>query len=263
MIGLIGGSGFYKFFEKGAKEISVKTKYGNPSDRITVGKIFGKKVVFLPRHGKEHTIPPHKINYRANIAALKKLGVDRIIAPAAVGSLKREIKPGDIVFCDQFIDRTKNRPDTFFDGPKVAHIEMAHPYCEEMRKVAISEAKKGKFKFHKEGTVVVIEGPRFSTTAESLWFSKMGWDIVNMTQYPEAVLAAEMGICYLNISLVTDYDVGVYAKGGAAPVSIEEVLKNFSANIEKLKFLVSSIIKHLPAKHSCDCLIKSERAIIS
>jgi 5'-methylthioadenosine phosphorylase len=266
MIGLIGGSGFYKFFEGppagGSKEVLVKTKYGNPSDKITIGKIFGREVAFLPRHGREHTIPPHKINYRANIAAFKKLGVDRIIAPASVGSLRAKIKPGEIVFCDQFVDRTKNRQDTFFDGPKVAHMEMAHPYCADLRKIAIEQAEKSSFKFHPKGTVVVIEGPRFSTTAESLWFSKMGWDVVNMTQYPEAVLAAEMGICYLNISLVTDYDVGVYAAEKTEPVSIEQVLKNFSENTEKLKTLISAIIGKIPDKHTCDCLIKSERAVI-
>jgi len=263
MIGLIGGSGFYKFFEGNSKEISVRTKYGNPSDKITVGKIFGKKIAFLPRHGKKHTIPPHKINYRANISALQKLGVDKIIAPASVGSLRAKIKPGEIVFCDQFIDRTKGRWDTFFEGPKVAHIEMAKPYCEDLRKIAIREAKKNKFKFHSKGTVVVIEGPRFSTTSESLWFSKMGWDVINMTQYPEVVLSAEAGICYLNISLVTDYDVGIYAKGGAKPVSIEQVLKNFAENTEKLKTLISAIIKEIPDRRPCDCSLKSKRAIIS
>lgn len=265
MIGLIGGSGFYKFFETppagGAKEIKIKTKYGWPSDKITIGKLFGKEVAFLPRHGRKHTIPPHKINYQANIAALKQLGVDRIIAPAAVGSLKAKIEPGHIVICDSFIDRTKNRADTFFDGPKVAHIEMADPYCKELRKIAIHEAKKI-FKTHDCGTAVVIQGPRFSTMAESLWFSKMGWDVVNMTQYPEIVLAAEMGICYLNISLVTDYDVGIYANSKIKPVSIDMVLSNFAKNTEKLKKLISDIIKQIPTQKSCDCLQKSERAII-
>lgn len=263
MIGLIGGSGFYKFFTEKTKEIKIKTKYGYPSDKIAIGKMFGKNVAFLPRHGNKHKIPPHKINYQANIAALKQLGVKRIIAPASVGSLKTKIEPGHIVFCDQFIDRTKNRQDTFFNGPKVAHIEMAHPYCKDLRKIAISQAKKNNFKFHPHGTVVVIEGPRFSTTAESLWFSQMGWDVINMTQYPEAVLAAEMGICYLNISLVTDYDVGIYSKSKIKPVSINLVLSNFAKNTEKLKKLISAIIKNTPEKRICDCLQKSQRAIIS
>ena len=272
MIGLIGGSGFYSFFDKvksktsgkpKLKEVLIKTKYGLPSDKIIIGKIFGKEVAFLPRHGRKHVIPPHKINYKANIAALKALGVDRIIAPAAVGSLQAKIKPGEIVFCSQFIDRTKNRLDTFFDGPDVAHIETASPYCDDLREIAIKEAKRSNFKFHPNGAVVVIEGPRFSTAAESMWFSKMGWDVVNMTQYPEAVLASEIGICYLNISLVTDYDAGIYAGGKAAPVSIEQVLKNFAKNTEDLKILILAIIKQIPDKHSCDCLDKSKRALIS
>jgi 5'-methylthioadenosine phosphorylase len=257
MIGLIGGSGFYKFFTGKTKKV------GN---NITIGEMFGKKIAFLPRHGRKHTIPPHKINYRANIAALKKLGVERIIAPCAVGSLKETIKPGDIVICNSFIDRTKNRRDTFFDGPEVHHIEMADPYCSELRKIAVSEAKKisasWRIKVHPTGTAVVIEGPRFSTAAESLWFSKMGWDVVNMTQYPENVLAAEMGICYLNISLVTDYDVGIYAGKKVKPVSIEEVLKNFAKNTEKLKKLITAIIKRIPANKSCDCEAKAKRAKI-
>jgi len=261
-IGIIGGSGFYKFFDKDAKEVEIKTKFGRPSDKITIGNVFGKKVAFLPRHGKDHRIPPHKIPYRANIAALKEIGVERIIAPAAVGSLKTKIKPGDFVICDQFVDRTKMRQDTFFDGPKVSHIEAAYPYCQELRKIAIAQAKKLKFPAHTKGTAVVIEGPKFSTMAESLWFSKMGWDVVNMTQYPEAILALELGICYLNISLVTDYDVGIYAKSKIKPVSIEQVLANFSKNTDKLKKLISEIIKNIPREKECDCQKKSERAVL-
>lgn len=278
-IGLIGGTGFYEFFEgseghrpfsgKGGaygagktKEIQVKTKFGLPSDKITIGNLFGREVAFLARHGKKHQVPPHKIPYKANIAALKKLGVERIIAPTAVGSLKRDIKPGDFVVCDQFIDQTKKREDTFFDGPKVAHIEMAYPYCSEMRKIATDQAKKLKLRIHPRGTVVVIEGPRFSTLADSLRFSQMGADLVNMTQYPEVVLAAELGICYLNISLVTDYDVGIYAKGKVGAVSIEEVLKNFKKNTAKLKKLVLSIIKNIPERRTCGCQGKAERALI-
>lgn len=259
-IGVIGGSGFYKFFDKNAKEIKIETKFGKPSDKITIGKIFGKRVAFLPRHGREHQIPPHKIPYRANISALREIGVETIIAPSAAGSLRTDIKPGDFVICDQFVDRTKLREDTFFDGPKVAHIEAAYPYCKDLRKVAITQAKKLKLPVHPKGTVVVIEGPRFSTLAESLWFSKMGWDVVNMTQYPEAVLALEMGICYLNISLVTDYDVGIYAKSKIEPVSTGQVLANFSKNTDKLKNLLGEIIKNIPKGKKCDCQKKSERA---
>jgi 5'-methylthioadenosine phosphorylase len=261
-IGIIGGSGFYDFFGKDAKEIAVKTKYGKPSDKITVGSVFGKKVAFLPRHGKKHQFPPHQIPYKANIAALKQLGVEIIIAPSAVGSLKENIKPGDLVICDQFIDRTKQRDHTFFHGPKVAHIETAYPYCEDLRKITAKIAKKLNFITHPKGTVTIIEGPRFSTVAESIFYAKMGCDVINMTQYPEVTLAAEQGICYLNISLVTDYDAGIYAGKKVKPVSIEEVLTNFKKNTERLKKLISEIIKNLPQKRTCDCQKKAERAMI-
>ena len=261
-IGIIGGTGFYDFFDKNAKEMNIETKFGQPSDKITVGKIFGRKVAFLPRHGKNHQIPPHKIPYKANITALKEIGVETIIAPAAVGSLKEKIRPGDLVICDQFIDRTKKRDDTFFDGPAVAHLEMAHPYCGDLRKIAVAQARKLKLRVHPKGTAAVVEGPRFSNLAESVAFSKMGCDVVNMTQYPEVVLAGELGLCYLNISLVTDYDVGIYSRSKVAPVSIEQVLANFKKNNEKLKKLISEIIKNLPDKKTCDCRAKAERAVI-
>ena len=270
-IAIIGGSGFYDFFGPDAKEVKVKTKFGSPSDKITVGKIFGRKVAFLPRHRKKHQFPPHKIPYKANIAAMKKLGVEIIIAPSAVGSLKEKIKPGDLVICDQFIDRTKQRDHTFFHGPRVAHIETAYPYCENLRKIAIQQAKElfyrcptaiGLQKVHERGTVAVIEGPRFSTVAESIFYAKMGCDVINMTQYPEVVLAAEQGICYLNISLVTDYDAGIYAGKKVKPVSIDEVLVNFKKNTEKLKKLISEINKNLPIERTCDCQQKAKRAII-
>ena len=261
-IGIIGGTGFYDFLGKDAKEIEVKTEFGEPSDKIVVAELFGKEIYFLPRHGKKHNFPPHKIPYRANIFAFKKLGVDIIIAPSAVGSLREEIKPGDFVICDQFVNKTSKREDSFFNGPQVGHIETAYPYCQELRKIAIEQGQKLGLPVHSKATVVVIEGPRFSTLAESLWFSKMGWDLVNMTQYPEVALAAEAGICYLNISLVTDYDAGIYAKGGAEPVSIEQVLENFKKNNDKLKTLISAIIENISQKGQCDCQKKSERAKI-
>ncbi len=261
-IGLIGGTGFYQFFKEKTKEIEVKTKFGLPSDKITISNLFGKEIAFLPRHGKKHQLPPHKIPYQANIAAMKKLGVERIIAPSAVGSLKTDIKPGDFVVCDQFIDQTKKREDTFFNGPQVAHIEMAYPYCPELRKIAVSQAEKLKIKIHPKGTVIVIEGPRFSTLADSIRFSQMGGDLINMTQYPEVVLASELGICYLNISLVTDYDAGIYAKMEVKPVSIEEVLSNFRKNTGKLKKLILAIIENMPEEKKCECQEKADRAII-
>lgn len=260
-IGIIGGSGFYEFFDKKTREIKVVTEFGLPSDKITLGNLFGKKVAFLPRHGKKHQFPPHKIPFRANLSALAKLGVERIIAPCAVGSLAKGKKPGDFVFCDQFINRTAKRQDTFFEGPRVAHISVAYPYCGEMRKIGIAQAKKLKLKFHNQGTAVVIEGPRFSTLAESLFYSRQDWDLVNMTQYPEVVLANELGICYLNISLVTDYDVGIYSSAKIEPVSIEQVLINFKKNIGKLKTLVSAIIKEMPDKRKCGCRENAEKAL--
>ncbi len=261
-IGIIGGTGFYDFFQEGAEEVEVNTKYGFCSDKVIKANLFGKEVIFLPRHGKKHQFPPHKIPYKANIAAMKELGVDRIIAPAAVGSLQTSIEPGDFVICDQFIDQTKNREDTFFNGPQVAHIEMAYPYCSELRELAFKKAQGLGLNIHNKGTVVVIEGPRFSTLADSLRFSKMGADLINMTQYPEVVLASELGICYLNISLVTDYDAGIYAGKQAEPVSIEQVLANFKKNNDKLKNLISEIIKEVPDKGSCDCEDKAKRAVI-
>jgi 5'-methylthioadenosine phosphorylase len=262
-IALIGGTGFYDFFEGESEEREIKTDFGPPSDKIMVGELFGRKVAFLARHGRKHHLPPHKIPYRANIAALKELGVERIIAPAAVGSLRKEIKPGDFVLCDQFIDQTKRREDTFFNGPQVAHIEMAYPYCSELRGIAASEANKLSFPVRAKGTVVVMEGPRFSTLADSLRFSQMGADLINMTQYPEVVLASEMGICYLNVSLVTDYDAGIYAQGKVKPVSIAEVLKNFEKNTQKLKEFVSALIKTVPEKRRCSCQKKAQQALLS
>jgi len=259
-IGVIGGSGLYEFFEGPVEEIEIETEYGKPSDKISIGQMFGRQVAFLPRHGKKHSLPPHKVPYQANMAALHQLGVGHIIAPCAVGSLKTEIAPGDFVICDQFVDRTHHRDGTFYEGPAVGHIEMAHPYCPHLRATGIEEGNKLNFKIHPKGTVVVIEGPRFSTTAESMWFSQMGWDVVNMTQYPEVVLAAEKGICYLNISFVTDYDVGIYAKDGIQPVSIEQVMQTFKIGIPKLKQLIAAIISKVPAERGCECEPRAKRA---
>ena len=249
-IGIIGGSGFYEFFGAG-KWVSVKTPYGRPSDQIFLTTFKNKKIAFLPRHGRGHKIPPHMINYRANVWALKKLGVKVIISPAAVGSLQPNIKRGDFVICDDFIDRTSGRKDTFFDKLKVVHISSADCYCKELSKIALKVFKKNKLKAHANGTVVVIQGPRFSTKGESRWFTDMGWDVVNMTQYPEVVLAREAEICYLNISLVTDYDVGLVGKKGINPVSIEEVIKVFNRNTEKLKKIILQIIRKIPKDYHC------------
>jgi len=260
-IGIIGGSGFYEFIENG-EEIEVETPYGKPSDKIVVGEIEGKKIAFLPRHGKKHVHPPHKVPYRANIAAFKQLGVKYLIGPASCGSLQANIKPGDFVICDQFIDRTYGRDDTYYHGPEVVHLVGAEPYCPTLRKIAVDVCQKLKVSHHQSGTVVVINGPRFSTKAESAWFTKMGFSVVNMTQYPEAVLAKEQEICYVNISLATDYDAGVVAEEKLPPVDIETVLSTFKNNIEKVKDVIKEMIKELPPQRPfCDCqeILKKSR----
>jgi 5'-methylthioadenosine phosphorylase len=252
-IGVFGGSGFYSFLSN-VVEIEVDTPYGKPSDKIAIADYAGKKIAFLPRHGKAHQFPPHMIPYRANLYAMKKLGAKKILAPTASGSLKPEIKPGDFVICDQFIDRTTGRKDTFFDGPVTKHISSAHPYCPELRQIAINVGKDLGITTHENGTVVVIQGPRFSTVAESRWFSKMGWDVINMTQYPEVYLAKELGICYANIALVTDYDAGLEGRDDIPPVTEEEVLKVFDENNEKVKKMLFEIIKRIDTdSKNCDC----------
>ena len=215
----------------------------------------GKRVAFLPRHGKDHRYPPHKINYRANLWAMKELGVKRIIGPSAAGSLQPHIKPGDFVVVDQFVNRTWGRADTFFDGPITKHISAADPYCAELRSLAIKAANELKINVHPRGTVVVIQGPRFSTRAESKEFSERGWEVINMTQYPEGYLAKELGICYVNIALITDYDAGLEDDPQVQPVTHEEVMRVFQANIDKVKQLITTLVEMIPvgtSRSSCE-----------
>ena len=191
-IGIFGGSGFYSFLEN-AKEIVVETPYGKTSDKIAIGTVAGKKVAFMARHNRDHSITPQDVNYRANIWAMKSIGCKYIISPCAAGSLQAHIKPGDIVFCDQFVDWTfGRRKDTFFEGPLVTHVSAAETYCPKLRELAINSAEKLNLSYHPTGTVVVINGPRFSTKAESKFFTSQGWGVINMTQYPESYLAKEM-----------------------------------------------------------------------
>jgi len=251
-IGVFGGSGFYKFID-GVQEIEIETPFGNPSSAIALAEIGGKSVAFLPRHGKKHEYPPHKINYRANLWALKSLGVTRVISPCAAGSLQPQVKPGDFVICDQLVDRTSGRVCTFYDGPETTHISFADPYCPELREVALQTARALKIPVHERGTVVVIEGPRFSTRAESKWFSSMGWEVINMTQFPEAVLARELEMCFVNISLITDYDVGLEGHPEIKPVTHEEVIRVFNENNEKLRELLLKMIPAIPREAKCAC----------
>jgi 5'-methylthioadenosine phosphorylase len=251
-IGVFGGSGFYSLLD-GAEELKIETPYGPPSDSITVGELGGRRVAFLPRHGRKHQLPPHVINYRANVAAMKQLGVTRILAPCAAGSLQPGVRPGDFVICDQLVDRTSGRKDTFYDGPETIHIGVADPYCPQLRGVAWEVATRQRLPVRRTGTVVVIQGPRFSTRAESRWFRQAGWEVINMTQYPEAVLAREAELCFLNISLITDYDVGVEGDPNVTAVTAEDVLNAFRANLGRLRDLLAGVIAAVPTERTCPC----------
>jgi 5'-methylthioadenosine phosphorylase len=243
-IGVFGGSGFYSLLEN-VTEVKVDTPYGPPSDCVMLAELHGRKVAFLPRHGRLHTLPPHKINFRANVWAMHKLGVKVVISPCAVGSLQREIEPTSFVVADQFVDRTKGRADTFYDGPIVSHVSPADMYNKDLRDLTVQVIRDNGIVCHDGGTVVVIQGPRFSTKAESMWFTKMGWQIINMTQYPEAYLCHELGMGVVNISLVTDYDSGVVADTTA--VTAHDVLEVFKSNSEKARTVVLDLIGRLPA----------------
>lgn len=273
-IGVLGGSGFYDLLDN-AKEAVIKTPFGSLSGKVMIGRISGRRVAFIPRHGQGHKYPPHKIPYKANLWAFKKMGIKRIISPAAVGSLNPFIKPGDFVIVDQFVNWTKNRDDTFYHGPeysgkiegikksdKVAHFSMAEPYCKELRKIASKSCQKLNIPRHQTGTLVIIEGPRFSTRAESKFFSSQGWDIINMTSYPEVVLARELGICYLNIGLITDWDVGLEGDPKVKPVTFRELVKVFNQNNQKVKELIFEIIKNIPKQRKCGCDKFLDEAVI-
>jgi len=257
-IGIIGGTGLYDpKLVKNLKEVTVETPYGPPSDSIAVGELEDRCVAFLPRHGKKHTIRPTNVNSRANIFALKKLGVQRILATSTVGSLKEEFKPGDIVLVDQFIDRTTKREQSFYTEGKVCHISVAEPMCPELRKVLTAVAKKEKITFHGNGTYVCIEGPRFSTKAESKMFRSWGADVVGMTLVPECVLAREAEVCYASIAMVTDYDVWK-----DHPVCVDDILKTMRANIENVKHLIAEAVVEIPKERNCECKVALKSALV-
>ena len=251
-IGVFGGSGFYEWF-KDAETITLDTPYGSTSDSIALTEVAGRRVAFMPRHGKGHRIPPPVVNYRANVWAMRQLGVRRIIGPSAVGSLQAEHRPGDLVICDQFVDRTKGRADTYFLGPEVVHISAADPYCPELRQLAGQVAARQSLRWRPAGTVVVIQGPRFSTRAESRWYSRMGWDIVGMTQYPEVILARELEMCYLNLSLVTDYDAGLEGASEVTAVQAQDVMRVLADNIAKVRDLLTALLPIIPVTPGCNC----------
>jgi 5'-methylthioadenosine phosphorylase len=260
-VGIFGGSGLYRLLDE-PEEVAVDTPYGPPSARIRIGEIEGARVAFMPRHGDEHTLPPHRINFRANLWAMKQVGVTRILGPAACGALKPELEPGTFVVCDQFVDRTRGREDTFYDGPQSTHVSAADPYCPGLRQILVESARDLGIPVAETGTVVVIQGPRFSTRAESRWFAEAGWDVVNMTQYPEVWLARELELCYANVSLVTDYDVGLDGVPDVAPVSAEAALQVFSENLDRLRALLFRAVPEIGPQPDDLCASALSSAIV-
>lgn len=240
MIGVFGGSGFYEFLE-GAEELEVDTPFGKPSAPVVVGELDGTRVAFLPRHGRRHELPPHRIPYRANLWAMREVGVRRVIGPCASGALRPDLRLGEFVVCDQFVDRTSGRADTFYDGPETTHVSAADPYCPDLRRVLVETANDLGIPARDGGTVVVIQGPRFSTRAESRWLATLA-DMINMTAYPEGHLARELELCYANISMVTDHDVGVE---GQEPVDAGTVVRVFAENNERLRELLLAAIPRI------------------
>ena len=246
-IGVIGGSGFYEFLTD-AEEVPVETPFGQPSEPVLVGEVAGRRVAFLPRHGKDHRFPPHKIPYRANLWALRALGVRRILAPSAVGSLTASYGPGTLVIPDQLVDRTSGRVQTFYDEHAV-HVPFADPYCPSGRAHAVDAARKNGWVPASTGALVVIDGPRFSTRAESQCYAAQGWTLVGMTGHPEAVLARELALCYTTLALVTDTDAGVDEGDGVTQTEVFEV---FAKNMSRLRELVAKVIAAFPAEREDD-----------
>ena len=289
-IAVIGGSGFYRFLDD-ASEVKLDTPYGTPSGPVTIGRVGDRSVAFLARHGPEHHLPPHGINARANLWALRELGVRRVFGPCASGSLQAGIGPGDLVVLDQLVDRTWGRPDTYLEAASVDHVGFADPYCPELRAALIGAAggagiggaavgggeavaavgaagagggetggggqeRPGGWAggaVHRSGTVVVIQGPRFSTRAESRWYAQSGFDVINMTQYPEAYLARELGLCYAGVALVTDRDVGVEGDPDSPPVTMEAAMEVLRANVDHTRALLGAAIPAVPIEAACGC----------
>ncbi len=246
-IGVIGGSGVYAFLQD-ARPVTVETPFGPPSEAPVVGEISGREIAFIPRHGADHRVPPHRVNYRANLWALQALGVRQVLGPCAVGSLRPELVPGTFVVPDQFVDRTWGREHTVYDGPPhpVVHTSPADPYCPNGRAAVLAA---GNGDIVPDGTMVVINGPRFSTRAESQWHAAQGWSVVGMTGAPEASIARELGLCYTSVAVVTDHDAGVAAGEGVTQAEVFEV---FGRSIERLKLLLADVITQLP-KPDADC----------
>lgn len=251
-IGIIGGSGLYELLED-ADEHELDTPYGPPSDVLVTGTFGGREVAFLPRHGRGHRLPPHAVPYRANLWALRELGVERLFTPCAVGALRAELTPGTFVVLDQFVDRTKRRADTFFDGPQVVHATMAQPYSPSLRGALLDALTAEDVPHVERGTIVVIEGPRFSTKAESRWYASAGFDVIGMTQVPEIPLARELGMCVAGLAMVTDHDAGLDDHPDIEPVTHAQVLEVFAANVEALRRVLERAVAGLPDEPDEDC----------
>jgi 5'-methylthioadenosine phosphorylase len=248
-IGVIGGSGFYEFLEA-ADEVGIDTPYGPPSDPLTIGTVAGRRVAFVPRHGRDHRFAPHRIPYRANLWALRSVGVRQVLAPSAVGSLTTSYGLGTLVVPDQLVDRTRGRAQTFYDEGGAVHIQFADPYCPVGRAHAVRAARQAGWVPAASGTLVVIDGPRFSTRAESQWYAAQGWTLVGMTGHPEAALARELALCYTAIALVTDTDAGIEEGEGVTQAEVFEV---FAANAVRLRELILRLVAILPEDRDCPC----------
>jgi 5'-methylthioadenosine phosphorylase len=248
-IGVIGGSGLYEFLDS-ADEVAVDTPFGPPSAPLVLGEVAGRKVAFIPRHGRGHRFPPHKIPYRANLWALRSVGVRQVLAPSAVGSLTPRYGAGTLAVPDQLVDRTSSRAQTFYDDGGAVHVQFADPYCPVGREHAVLAAQAVGWEPVRSGTLVVIEGPRFSTRAESQWYAAQGWTLIGMTALPEAALARELALCYTTIALVTDTDAGVETGQG---VTHAEVFRVFAANVGRLRDLLMKVIESLPEDRDCPC----------
>jgi 5'-methylthioadenosine phosphorylase len=257
-IGVFGGSGFYSFVEV-VDEVHLETPYGPPSAPVVIGEVAGRRVAFLPRHGRRHEYPPAQVPYRANVWAMRELGVRRLIGPCASGALRPDLELGAFVVCDQFVDRTSGRSDTFYPGPETIHVSAADPYCADLRRILVETARELEIPAADGGTVVVIQGPRFSTRAESRWLATLG-DVINMTAYPEGHLARELELCYANISMVTDHDVGVE---GTEPVSGETVMRVFGRNNERLRELLFAAIPKIGPQPRDACATALDGARVS
>jgi 5'-methylthioadenosine phosphorylase len=252
-IGIFGGSGFYEFLDD-AETVTLETPYGAPAAPLTIGDLGGRRVAFLPRHGRAHEFIPSSVPARANLWAMRMLGVRQVIGPCAAGSLSADVHPGDFVVLDQLVDRTTGRADTFYEGPHAHHVTFADPYCPELSASVLAAGERVRVRMHARGTCVVIQGPRFSTRAESRWYRAQGWDVINMTQYPEAYLARELGMHYAGVALITDYDTGVEDDPGVQSVTQAEVFAFFEENVHHVRTLLADLIPTLAAEpQMCSC----------